>query len=328
MIMSNTTAPRPRTHHRVSLNETRGLLGFLIWAWLPRCKIFEPKNISLSWGATSSHLLHGDWLPQEAHGRLSRFVTVADTARHSRLRKVNLTPGTALRPRSGLLILQPPCLLWAAPSLHLASGRRNAVTPSRSRHPVSPSVPLHHASLCFRHASLCFPYVSGFTQERKKLWASSPSGFLFFPHIPVRVLGEGTREVIKPVSKIAILESFEENLGLCMAASHLGSLRSESLEDFSPSIFFFLLLFYFLLLFFFFVASLPQSPPPRALSCLRRQESVCRQGRGGDGTTGGWCHSGPGLIVTDCSHLVQRETLGTALTSSRLLPGVGREDRQ
>ena len=55
----------------------------------------------------------------------------------------------------------------------------------------------------------------------------------------MRVLGEGTREVIKPVSKIAILESFEENLGLCMAASHLGSLRSESLEDFSPSIFFF-----------------------------------------------------------------------------------------
>lgn len=55
----------------------------------------------------------------------------------------------------------------------------------------------------------------------------------------MRVLGEGTREVIKPVFKIAILESFKENFGLCMAASCLGSLRSESLEDFSP--FFFLL---------------------------------------------------------------------------------------
>ena len=109
----------------------------------------------------------------------------------------------------------------------------------------------------------------------------------------MRVLGKGTREVIKPVFKIAILESFEENLGLCMAASRLGSLRSESLEDFSPSIFF---LFYFLLLFFFSVASPPQPPPPRALSCLRRQESACRQGRGGDGAAGGWCHSGPGLI--------------------------------
>lgn len=73
MIMSNTT---PRTHHRISFNETRGLLGFLIWAWLPRCKIFEPKNVSLSWGATSSHLLCGDWVPWEAHGCLSLFVTV------------------------------------------------------------------------------------------------------------------------------------------------------------------------------------------------------------------------------------------------------------
>ena len=131
MIMSNTTAPPPRTHHGVSLNETRGFLGFLRWAWLPRCKIFEPKNVSLSWGATSSRLLCGDWVPREVHGCLSLFVPVADTARHSGLRKINPTPGTALRPRAGLLILQPPCLLRAAPSLNLASGRRSAVTPSR-----------------------------------------------------------------------------------------------------------------------------------------------------------------------------------------------------
>lgn len=71
----------------------------------------------------------------------------------------------------------------------------------------------------------------------------------------MRVLGEGTREVIKPVFKIAILESFKENFGLCMAASCLGSLRSESLEDFSP--FFFSSIFSF-----YFSSSWPPCPNP------------------------------------------------------------------
>lgn len=48
-----------------------------------------------------------------------------------------------------------------------------------------------------------------------------------------------------------------------MAAPHLGSLRSESLEDFSPSIFVFYFLLYFFLLFFLPMAPSPANPRPR-----------------------------------------------------------------
>lgn len=150
----------------VSFNETRGLSGPLM-GWLPRCKIFGHKNVSLCWGATSRHLLclHAPW--QLSATGSSQAPGLFAAARRAQLAKRNLIPGTALRATSGRPTLQPPSLLGAAPSLYPGSGRRRnraaggkADPPSRSERSVPPSVSVRLVS--------CSPRISSFTEKRKK----------------------------------------------------------------------------------------------------------------------------------------------------------------
>ena len=46
-----------------------------------------------------------------------------------------------------------------------------------------------------------------------ELWASSPSAFLLFPHIPAEGPAEGAGEVTKPGFFIAVLERLRKTLG-------------------------------------------------------------------------------------------------------------------
>ena len=182
-VLAQETAPRgcedvmqwlcqtPPTHHPPTSNmflsmRQGGLLGLLMGLaaqmqnlWAQECPSFLGHHLQppAPW-----------WLGALGSSRVPEPVCdcVVDTARHSQLRKINLTPDTALRARSGLLILQPPSLLQAAPSLYLDSGRRNTVTPSRSRHPVSPSVPRCQASLVF---PICFQLHTGKEKALGKL---------------------------------------------------------------------------------------------------------------------------------------------------------------
>lgn len=117
--------------------------------WLLRCKVFELKNISITWGATqttgSVFMLHGHQAPWEAHRcqivqqgpelwdqRLFADVRLT-AARHIQVRKINLIPGSAPRAMSGFLILLLSCShlpCWGqgfCPFLlspYLSSGRR------------------------------------------------------------------------------------------------------------------------------------------------------------------------------------------------------------
>lgn len=68
-----------------------------------------------------------------------------------------------------------------------------------------------------------------------ELWASSPSAFLLFPHIPAEGPAEGTGEVPKPVFFIAVVERLRKTLG----ALHSRSLSGKSLAVFFPLFFLF-----------------------------------------------------------------------------------------
>ena len=147
----------------VSFNETRGLSGPLM-GWLPRCKIFGHKNVSLCWGATSSHLLclHAPWQPSTTGSSQAPGLFAA--ARHARLTERNLTPGTAPRAPSG----RPPSSrlrCWGTRALGAAGTGQQA---ARQTLPAGagPLFPL--LFLTVRLVS-CSPRISGFPEKRKKL---------------------------------------------------------------------------------------------------------------------------------------------------------------